>query len=135
MFGETALSLLLLKLFVVVIKPGTATGWSCHVTFPRVVCRRDIVKSQIVRAGISKLCVIEDIEYLYTKLQGNSLGELGFLHERQVDLPGVQRPDETVRSVAKSTDESARIDTQSRGWVGNAGRIKWRRSKGRRVNG
>src|SRR5882757_6201483 len=55
----------------------------------RTIGRLNIIEGKIVGAGIPELRVIEDVEYLHPKLQGNALSKLGFLHECEVYLPGV----------------------------------------------
>ena len=102
---------------------------------PGTISRLNIIEGQVVGAGIPELRVIEDVEYLHPKLQGNTLRELGFLHEREVDLPGVQRPNETVRSVAKSAYEATCAGAYTIARVVSTRRIKGRRGKGRWIDG
>src|SRR5579864_3367579 len=46
---------------------------------PRVVGGLSVVEGQVVAIGIAVLSVIEDIEYLRTKLHGHALGQLCLL--------------------------------------------------------
>ena len=56
---------------------------------PPAVQRLLIIEGEVVSAGVTVLGVIEYVEKLNAELGGNTLGDSGYLRERNVDLPGV----------------------------------------------
>jgi len=66
-------------------------------------CRR-VIEAESVR--IAELDVIEDIEELNAELQRKALGKFRFFHQRHVDLPRVQCPDDAVARSAKVSEKS-----------------------------
>ena len=62
------------------------------------------VQRQVI--GIAQLYVVKNIEDLYAELHREAFGELGIFHQRRIDLPGVQRPDDAVARVAKAQEIS-----------------------------
>jgi hypothetical protein len=61
---------------------------------PGAIWRLLIVEGKIVRARVAELSVIEDVEHLHAELGGDTLCYFGRLHQRHVDLPRVERPNQ-----------------------------------------
>lgn len=68
---------------------------------------------------ISKLRVVEDIEYLDAKFEAESLRKRRLFCQRKIDLPHMRGANETVRFVAITSQDSAvRVDGWGRKSVG-----------------
>src|SRR5579872_929465 len=71
---------------------------------------RRIHKGEIARVWIAKLNMVEDVEGLDSEFHANAFSELGFLGEREINLPGIQGPDQAVRFVAEAREVSIGIN-------------------------
>ena len=107
MFGEAALSLLLLKLLVVVITPKFP-GDGKFVT--GTVASYD--RGEGTR--VAELNVVQDVERLHAKLHGDTLGEFRFFDQRKIDLPAIEGTDNTVWGIAKASEVAIRVHRRSR---------------------
>src|ERR1700693_439949 len=51
--------------------------------------------------------MIKNIEGLHSELPGQPFSQFGLFHERKVNLPGVERPNEAIRRAAESAHQPA----------------------------
>jgi len=101
---------------------------------PLAVCRLLIIEGKIVKARVTVLRVIEDIEQLHAELGRNPFSYPHLLGECHVDLPRIQRPDETVGSISKSAYESAGVGADSVAGIVSTGRVERWRCEGGRID-
>jgi hypothetical protein len=64
--------------------------------------RRIVVERQV---RIGELIVVEDVERLSREYQGEALGKLDLLFERDINLPGERSGDDAAARVSKSLGE------------------------------
>src|SRR5208282_1085819 len=70
---------------------------------------RTIVKTKMVR--VAELHVIEDVEELDAEFEAEAFRKLRFLHQRHIDLPGVEGTDDAVAGISKMREQAGyRID-------------------------
>jgi hypothetical protein len=101
---------------------------------PPAIHRLLIIEGKIIKVRVTKLGVIEDVEQLHAELGGNTLSYFSLLGESYIDLPGVERPDEAVGSVAKSAYESTSVGAYTSAWVVRTRRFKRRRGERGRID-
>src|SRR5579862_1906410 len=99
----------------------------------RVIGRLRIVESYVVWIRIAILGVIEDVEYLSANLHRQAFCQPGFLGQRQVNLPNIQRPNQSVRSIAETADKTAGVDAIP-ARVSHSSWIERGRGEGRRID-
>src|SRR5579863_3891057 len=95
---------------VVVVIEIVCRGDDTEISGDGQVCATD---RGVVRQGkgarVAELNMVQDVEYLRPKLHGNTFGEFGCFHQRQIDLPAIQSADEAVRRISKTSEEALRV--------------------------